>query len=481
MASDDTRVDSVTWSRTGWTNDLPVTISGAAAGTGSWTTAPIALVAGAANSITVTATDPWDKSTSVVVEVIMVQGIASQEEALPEPLPPPAADPLDLDQDGYLNNDEDACGSDANDSDSIPANYGTTNGPAPNQYPTDESDALYDPNKVKRDANGDIIGSYLWPDCLNPDEDRDGMLDSCEEQIINANAQDGITTIADVLPGADFDQDGASNSAECQDGTDPTDAPAAEFMLRVLDVSNQAVYNSWLPGYQKVLKVQAQWQNGTAPATAVFSLQSTSKYPGRVENDPDPSATLTAYQPWYQYNGFDFGLTATDPATDQNIHSFAQGPIPVPGAGGIYTVYLQCWDYGARAKLVVTHPTNANIRSEVWIPKGAGANGISSNWIHDNAATRLQPNADIDAIIFENPGGYTAPPGDGFNNFAEYRGILYRATIGSELLHLRLNPRRKNLFVIAEGYDDAIGDPYRPFDPPVGDGGQASIRQLLSV
>jgi hypothetical protein len=204
----------------------------------------------------------------------------------------------------------------------------------------------------------------------------------------------------------------------------------------------------------------------------VFSLQGTSKYPGRAENDPDPSATLTAYQPWYQYNGFDFGLTATDPSTDDSVHSFEQGPIPVPGAGGIYTVYLQCWDYGARAKLVVTHPTNANIRSEVWIPKGAGANGISSNWIHDNAATRLQANADIDAIIFENPGGYTAPPGDGFNNFAEYRGILYRATIGSELLHLRLNPHRKNLFVLAEGYDDAIGDPYRPFDPPVGDGGQ---------
>jgi len=62
------------------------------------------------------------------------------------------------------------------------------------------------------------------------------------------------------------------------------------------------------------------------------------------------------------------------------------------------------------------------------------------------------------------------PPGDGFDNFAEYRGILYRPTIAGELLHMRLNPYHKDLFVRAENFDDAIGDPYRPFSPPVVNG-----------
>jgi hypothetical protein len=50
------------------------------------------------------------------------------------------------------------------------------------------------------------------------------MSDSWEQQIIDANLSDGITSIADVLPGDDFDGDHLSNLEEFIAGTLPTDA-----------------------------------------------------------------------------------------------------------------------------------------------------------------------------------------------------------------------------------------------------------------
>jgi hypothetical protein len=145
----------------------------------------------------------------------------------------------------------------------------------------------------------------------------------------------------------------------------------------------------------------------------------------------------------------------------------------------VYAIYLQCWDYGGRTLLAVKHPTNSNIRSEAWIPRGSGANGIGSAWQYDNdPASRLDANADIDRIVFDpSMDKYPAPLGDDFNNFEEYRGIVYypasemnKAPEARVLTHQRLNPLRKDLFVRAEAFDDAIGDPYRPFDPPMVNG-----------
>jgi len=110
--------------------------------------------------------------------------------------------------------------------------------------------------------------------------------------------------------------------------------------------------------------------------------------------------------------------------------------------------------------VVVTHPTDPNVRDERWIPKGSSTNGIASGWNYAGAAVRLNPNADIDAIIFENPNTYENPPGDGIKNFDEYRGILYIPAGSSTLEHERLNPYRKDLFLRADGFDDAFGDPY---------------------
>ena len=57
--------------------------------------------------------------------------------------------------------------------------------------------------------------------------------------------------------------------------------------------------------------------------------------------------------------------------------------------------------------------------------------------------------------------------GDGFTNFEEYRGIVYIPPGETTLKTMRFNPERKTLFVRPVGYDDAVGDPYRPFNPPM--------------
>ena len=61
------------------------------------------------------------------------------------------------------------------------------------------------------------------PLTADPDADGDEMLDSWEQQIVDADLNDSITDIADVLPGDDFDGDGLLNLTEFNMGLDPTD------------------------------------------------------------------------------------------------------------------------------------------------------------------------------------------------------------------------------------------------------------------
>ena len=56
------------------------------------------------------------------------------------------------------------------------------------------------------------------------DTDSDGLLDSYEQTIIDADLGDAIYSLDDVLPGDDFDGDGCTNLEEQNDGTDPIDA-----------------------------------------------------------------------------------------------------------------------------------------------------------------------------------------------------------------------------------------------------------------
>lgn len=65
---------------------------------------------------------------------------------------------------------------------------------------------------------------------VNGDLDGDGMADSFEQGIIAANPVDGINTINDVLPQADFDGDGTNNLTEFRLGLDPTNANSRFFI-----------------------------------------------------------------------------------------------------------------------------------------------------------------------------------------------------------------------------------------------------------
>lgn len=75
------------------------------------------------------------------------------------------------------------------------------------------------------------------------DHDGDGLPDHWEQQIVDANGADGITGIADVLPGDDFDGDTLTNLQEYQINTNPTVAndPA--------DFDGDGLLDSWETTY----------------------------------------------------------------------------------------------------------------------------------------------------------------------------------------------------------------------------------------
>lgn len=73
------------------------------------------------------------------------------------------------------------------------------------------------------DVNGSLIvdiGAYEFKG--NPDLDGDGLPDWWEQQIIDADPNDEISTLAEVSYYGDFDQDGLRNYLEYDMGTDPT-------------------------------------------------------------------------------------------------------------------------------------------------------------------------------------------------------------------------------------------------------------------
>jgi hypothetical protein len=73
------------------------------------------------------------------------------------------------------------------------------------------------------------------------DMDKDGMPDSWEEELVNADANDNIEKAAHLLPGDDFDGDGVSNKDEYNYGTDASSSadfpPLIGFDIPVQTVS----------------------------------------------------------------------------------------------------------------------------------------------------------------------------------------------------------------------------------------------------
>ncbi len=459
QVKDDTRIASISVS-----TEQSVALENA-----TWVTEnPIPIDVGE-NPITITVADIFGNTGSATITITREAGVENEEGD--QSAGYQQASFLDTDEDGYLDEDEIACGSDpVNDPNSglpfTPSNFG---------------DTMYPSNHEKE--------GYFWPDCINPDDDGDRLPDWWEVE----HGLDPHNTDSDgdgEPDDSDNDEepfaDAFNNLMEYQNGTDPNIVETVMYNLSLHSdqVSAEDLLPSWLPGYDNVVVVRAQWSGGgTSPESVVFSLKNTSAFPGRAVNDPDPAKMRNDnYDDWYyeanrdidgsilqvvtdNYNGFDFGLKAL--IADPLEKSFDQGPIVVADADdgdidGIYMLYLQSWDFGGRTRIWVTSADNHQQIAFKWVPEGAGTNGIGDAWLYEDPLNELDANADIDEIIFNNPGGYTAPHGDDFNNFEEYRGIIYTPSIGAPMAHMRLNPHRKDLFIRSVGfggdYPFEIGD-----------------------
>ena len=442
IASDDSAVVSLSWRCEALVSGTVVT--GDAGGTDSWSTGVITIEEGD-NLITVTAVDSYGKQgeASVIVTVELEQAVEHVDVDLSDQgaQQQPQQDPLDLDADNYTNDDETLCNSDPGDTASVPLNILTS------YYPLNENDLNYREDRLKKDANGTVIGSYLLPDCQNLDDDADGMPDDWET-LYGLDPQD--PSDADDNP----DGDQYTNLQEYLNNTNPLIAPSTTVALQVLDINDQPVdFANWLPEYGQVLKIRIVLSGGQWPEQLALALTDTSKYPGRAVNDPEHDEVDSYYPAGYKFFDYDFGLSPTSTGFSYEQALDVDDTASGPTADGIYEAYVHCWDYGGRTRLVVTDPDDEETRVELWLPQGAEANGIGSSWVHDSGTVRLDPNADIDAIIMEVAGSYPAPVGDDFNNFEEYRGICYTDSNG--LQHLRLNPHHKDLFIRHAGFDDA--------------------------
>ena len=76
----------------------------------------------------------------------------------------------------------------------------------------------------------DEAGLALFSAATTADANHNGIPDAIDQQIVDANPNDGLASIWDVRPGDDFDGDGMSNLAEALAGTSPTD-PGSFFAI----------------------------------------------------------------------------------------------------------------------------------------------------------------------------------------------------------------------------------------------------------
>ena len=519
LADDDTRIETVQWEVS-----VAGTVTGSGTATptgtgGSWETWRIVDIPLATdpsingqdvvNSVKVTATDifgktnfhdPNDPADPAKIEITRSANTQTQNTDESEHT---AADPYDRDGDGYHDEDETLCGSIFEDTPGgEPAELDTPDNFAGAEYPDDPNDRWYNQNRVRTQADGQVSG-YLWPDCVNPDDDLDGLTDVWEsiwEEIIGVDPRNFDTDGDGTSDGNEnFDGDGLVNAEEELYGTDPTLADTdgdlvddgqdpnptiftnSGFELAITDTADDStVGDQWLPAYGSRLRIKAKWTDelGTEPPAVEFRLQDTSKWAGRAENDPDPVLFETDYPSWYWddtwdaatrssqgYYGYDFGLANP---TDAAARSFDQGPATVSvsyeiedgNTVAVYIIDLQCWDYGGRTRLTVSYAAYEDSR---WLPEGSGPpllsafngkvveNFIGTGWEHETPAG-LDPDADEDVIPFKNPTGWD---GDAIRNRAEYRGIVYTEGIGEPLLqHLRLDPKKNDLFIKHQGYEE---------------------------
>lgn len=118
------------------------------------------------------------------------------------------------------------------------------------------------------------------------DTDGDGLPDSSEQRIIDANPNDALTSFADVLPDDDFDHDSSSNAQEVERGTDPTDSDSDDDNIIDGYESGTGVYVDIFNTGTDPLEADSDrdgLSDGMENNSGVFS----STNPGTDPNNPD--------------------------------------------------------------------------------------------------------------------------------------------------------------------------------------------------
>ena len=167
-----------------------------------------------------------------------------------------------------------------------------------------------------------------------PDTDSDGLDDNWEQQIINGDPNDSITTIAQVLPGDDFDGDGFTNYEEfvASPGTDPTDPndfpgaggppPAAPSDLTATGISSSQINLSWTDNSsdETGFKIERKIEGGSFLEITTVAANSTS------DSDTGLAASSSYTYRVRAYNGNgDSDYSNEAPATTQSGSADSDG------------------------------------------------------------------------------------------------------------------------------------------------------------
>jgi hypothetical protein len=125
------------------------------------------------------------------------------------------------------------------------------------------------------------------------DLDQDGLADSWEYRLVDASTNDALTDLLSVLPGDDFDRDGASNHAEYIADTDPASAQSS-LRFTGIERSNSVLRVTWTAG-----------AGATQFLERATSLSATPNWVPLLTNLP-PTALTNSYNDTTATGGTDF-------------------------------------------------------------------------------------------------------------------------------------------------------------------------------